>query len=74
MESEIAVEHLLVAQRLSPIVSVGDLAFMTFAQFMNGNMALSECLMEMERVYIAQQRMLISKNSLTKLCLYERTI
>ncbi|MFT7675707.1 MAG: hypothetical protein ACI845_004134, partial [Gammaproteobacteria bacterium] len=42
--------------------------------FMNGNMALSECLMEMERVYIAQQRMLISKNSLTKLCLYERTI
>ena len=38
-EAALAVEHLLLARRLSPVVSVRDLAFMTNAQFMNGNYA-----------------------------------
>jgi len=36
-ESERAVEHLLVAKRLSPVESVRDRAFMSMAQFMNRN-------------------------------------
>ncbi len=36
-ESALAVEHLLVARRLSPVESVRDRAFMAFAQFMNRN-------------------------------------
>lgn len=36
-ESESAVEHLLVAKRLSPVVTIRDLAFMLNAQFMNRN-------------------------------------
>jgi adenylate cyclase len=36
-ESERAVEHLLVSKRLSPVVTVRDLAFMLQAQFMNRN-------------------------------------
>jgi TolB-like protein/class 3 adenylate cyclase len=38
-ESGRAVEHLLVAKRLSPVVTVRDMAFMTNAQFMNRNYA-----------------------------------
>ena len=38
-EAGLAVEHLLLARRLSPVVSVRDLAFMRSAQFMNGNYA-----------------------------------
>jgi TolB-like protein/class 3 adenylate cyclase len=38
-EADLAVEHLLLARRLSPVVSVRDLAFMGNAQFMNGNYA-----------------------------------
>ncbi len=36
-DAALAVEHLLVAKRLSPVESVRDLAFMTNAQFMNRN-------------------------------------
>jgi adenylate cyclase len=36
-KSESAVEHLLVAKRLSPVVTIRDLAFMLNAQFMNRN-------------------------------------
>ena len=38
-ESALAVEHLLLARRLSPVVTVRDLAFMSMAQFMNRNYA-----------------------------------
>jgi adenylate cyclase len=36
-EAALAVEHLLLANRLSPVVTVRDLAFMRLAQFMNRN-------------------------------------
>ena len=36
-ESALAVEHLLLANRLSPVVTVRDLAFLNLAQFMNRN-------------------------------------
>ena len=38
-EAALAVEHLLAAQRLSPVVTVRDRAFMVNAQFMSGNYA-----------------------------------
>ena len=38
-EAALAVEHLLLAKRLSPVVTVRDLAFMANAQFMNRNYA-----------------------------------
>ena len=38
-ESALAVEHLLLAKRLSPVESVRDIAFLAFAQFMNRNYA-----------------------------------
>ena len=38
-DAALAVEHLLVAKRLSPVESVRDLAFMANAQFMNRNYA-----------------------------------
>jgi tetratricopeptide (TPR) repeat protein len=38
-EAALAVEHLLVARRQSPVVTVRDLAFMQLAQFMAGNYA-----------------------------------
>ena len=38
-DSALAVEHLQLAHRLSPVVTVRDLAFMQMAQFMNGNYA-----------------------------------
>ena len=40
-ESALAVEHLLLAKRLSPVESVRDIAFLAFAQFMNRNYAES---------------------------------
>ena len=36
-EPALAIEHLLLANRLSPVVTVRDLAFMAWAQFMNRN-------------------------------------
>ncbi len=36
-ESALAVEHVLLANRLSPVVTVRDLAFLALAQFMNRN-------------------------------------
>ena len=36
-ESALAVEHLQLAKRLSPVESVRDMAFLALAQFMNGN-------------------------------------
>ncbi|MGI9317149.1 MAG: adenylate/guanylate cyclase domain-containing protein [bacterium] len=36
-DASLAVEHLQLAHRLSPVVTVRDLAFMQMAQFMNGN-------------------------------------
>ena len=36
-EAALAVEHLLLARRLSPVVTVRDLAFLSSAQFMNRN-------------------------------------
>jgi adenylate cyclase len=47
-ESALAVEHLLLAKRLSPVVTVRDLAFMGIAQFMNRNYA-EVVRLEMER-------------------------
>jgi tetratricopeptide (TPR) repeat protein len=47
-EAALAVEHLLIAQRLSPVVTVRDLAFMANAQFMNRNYA-EVARIEMER-------------------------
>ena len=38
-DAALAIEHLLVAKRLSPVVTVRDLAFMLLAQFMNRNYA-----------------------------------
>jgi len=38
-EAAVAVEHLMLANRLSPVVTVRDLAFMSWAQFMNRNYA-----------------------------------
>jgi adenylate cyclase len=38
-EADLAVKHLLVAKRLSPIVTVRSIAFMRLAQFMNRNYA-----------------------------------
>ena len=38
-ESALAVEHLLFANRLSPVVTLRDLAFLAAAQFMNRNYA-----------------------------------
>ena len=38
-EAALAVEHLLLARRLSPVESVRDMAFLAFAQFMNHNYA-----------------------------------
>jgi TolB-like protein len=38
-ESALAVEHVLLANRLSPVVTVRDLAFLNIAQFMNRNYA-----------------------------------
>jgi len=38
-DAALAVEHLIVAKRLSPVVTVRDLAFMLNAQFMNRNYA-----------------------------------
>ena len=38
-EAALAVEHLLLARRLSPVESVRDMAFLAFAQFMNRNYA-----------------------------------
>jgi adenylate cyclase len=40
-ESALAVEHLLLANRLSPVVTLRDLAFLAVAQFMNRNYAES---------------------------------
>ena len=36
-EAALAVEHLLLANRLSPVVTARDLAFLAYAQFMNRN-------------------------------------
>lgn len=36
-ESELAIEHLLLAKRLSPVVTLRDLAFLLLAQFTHGN-------------------------------------
>ncbi len=36
-EPALAIEHLLLANRLSPVVTARDLAFLAFAQFMNRN-------------------------------------
>ena len=47
-EAALAVEHLLVARRLSPVKTVRDMAFLAFAQFMNQNYA--------ETVRINQER------------------
>jgi adenylate cyclase len=49
-ESALAVEHLLLAKRLSPVDSVRDLAFLAFAQFMNRNYA------EALRIYAERAR------------------
>jgi len=49
-EAALAVEHLLLARRLSPVVSVRDLAFMGSAQFMNRNYA------EAMRIFIERDR------------------
>ena len=38
-DAPLAVEHLLLAKRLSPVVTVRDMAFMLLAQFMNRNYA-----------------------------------
>ncbi len=49
-ESALAVEHLLLANRLSPVVTVRDLAFLNAAQFMNRNYA------ESVRIYTEMSR------------------
>jgi adenylate cyclase len=49
-EAALAVEHLLLAKRLSPVVTVRDLAFMGSAQFMNRNYA------EALRIFIERDR------------------
>jgi TolB-like protein/class 3 adenylate cyclase len=49
-ESALAVEHLLLANRLSPVVTVRDLAFTLAAQFMNRNYT------ETVRLYTEQSR------------------
>jgi len=49
-EAALAVEHLLLARRLSPVVTIRDLAFMLYAQFMNRNYA------ETVRLYTEQSR------------------
>lgn len=56
-EAALAVEHLLVARRLSPVVSVRDLAFMTLAQFMNQNY------MEVVRLHEERDRKLPGRRS-----------
>ena len=51
-ESALAIEHLLVAKRLSPVTTVRDLAFMRVAQFMNRNYeAVLEISAELERKF-----------------------
>ena len=49
-EASLAVEQLLIARRLSPVVTVRDLAFMQIAQFMNGNYA------EVVRIFMERDR------------------
>ena len=63
-DAALAVEHLLLAQRLSPVVSVRDLAFMANAQFMNRNYA------EVVRVELERDRKFpgrVNRNRLVRL-------
>jgi adenylate cyclase len=49
-DAALAVEHLLLAKRLSPVVTVRDMAFLAVAQFMNSNYA------ETVRIYTEMHR------------------
>jgi adenylate cyclase len=63
-QAALAVEHLLVAKRLSPVVTVRDLAFMQLAQFMNRNYP------EVVRIFIERERKFpgrVNRNSLVVL-------
>jgi adenylate cyclase len=51
-EAALAVEHLLLANRLSPVVSVRDMAFLSMAHFMNRNYAeVVQITLERERKF-----------------------